>query len=70
MANLQRELFRRLKEDGMTQTQVADKIGVHETYISNFLSGKRGPNEKLLAYLGYEKRTRVTYVRKGNGHVQ
>ena len=68
MANLRRELLKRLKDEDLTQVQAAEEIGVHETYISNFLSGNRGPNAKLLAYLGYEKRIRTTYVRKGNGN--
>jgi predicted transcriptional regulator len=67
MANLRRELRKRLQEEGMTQVRIAEEMGVHETYISNFLAGNRGPNGKLLAYLGYEKRTRITYVRKVNG---
>lgn len=66
MVNPLRELRKRLEEPGMTQVRMAEEIGVHETYISNFLAGNRGPNGKLLAYLGLEKRTRVTYVRKGN----
>lgn len=62
MVNPERELRKQMKE-GLTQVELARRIGVHETYISNFLAGERGPNEKLLTYLGLEKVTRVTYRR-------
>jgi predicted transcriptional regulator len=61
MVNPKRELEKRLR--GRSQVEVAREIGVHETYISNFLAGNRGPNGKLLAYLGLQKQVRVIYHR-------
>jgi len=63
MVNPVRELRKRLQKERLSQVAAAQQIGVHETYISNFLAGNRAPNEKLLAYLGLEKHVRVTYER-------
>ena len=39
------------------QGAVAKKIGVGESYLSEFLHGKRPPNKKLQAYLGLVSET-------------
>ena len=48
------------------QRTVAAKIGVSDSYLSEFLGGKRPPNKRVQKYLGIERR--VTYQKlKTNG---
>jgi transcriptional regulator with XRE-family HTH domain len=38
-----------------SQAEMAEKIGVSPQYLSDVLNEKRGPGDKILAYLGLEK---------------
>lgn len=52
MNNLQTKLKHRLLDLGITQKQLADKLGVHKQVLANWLNGSRNPkreNVKKLA---------------------
>jgi len=52
MNNFKTKLKHKLLDLGITQKQLADKMGVHKQVIANWLSGKRNPkreNVKKLA---------------------
>jgi len=61
--------IRMLREslDGGNQAEMARKIGISPQYLHDVLNERRGPGDKILAWLGIERV--VTYrKRKGNGH--
>lgn len=51
----------RLADSDMTQTVLADQIGISPQFLSEILNGKRGPSKTVLDFLGLEKV--VTYRR-------
>lgn len=51
------EVKKRLLDIGMKQTELAEKVGVSESYISEVLSGKRDAidtRKKILSIIGEE----------------
>ena len=58
--------LQRLRQDqGLSQEELADRAGIHRTYVSGVERGVRNPTitvmEKLAAGLGVDLRTLVTF---------
>ena len=60
-----------IKGKGLTQTDVAVKLGVHQTLVSQWCHGKSNPSifdaEKLAALLGVSVEEIIRCVKKGEG---
>jgi transcriptional regulator with XRE-family HTH domain len=58
----QAELVALLREQAQPSQQAyAQRIGIHQSYLSDVLNGRRDPGKTILAALGYE---RVVLYRK------
>lgn len=68
MANIIRELEKKLKACNLKQCDLAEVTGISQPMVSMVLKGKRVPPTELLEWVGYERivTTRVIY-RKVNG---
>lgn len=42
------------RQGSRTQKDLAEEMGVSAQYLSDVLSGRRGPGQSILAYLGLE----------------
>jgi len=51
-ASLVLRLRRRVRQAGQTQQTVARDLGISAAYLSDVLSGRREPGQKLLTALG------------------
>jgi hypothetical protein len=49
-----RDQVRRMMDSGATQKIVADKMGISNGYLCDFLQGNRQAGPKILTALGYE----------------
>lgn len=56
---------RRMQKLKMTQSALADEIGISKSHLNHFLKGREAPAMRLLAYLGYGQKT-VYYKLKGD----
>ncbi len=48
LENLGRNLRKYRKECNLTQEQLAEKVGIHPTYVGKLESGKNNPSVKML----------------------
>lgn len=48
LANLGKQLKSIRKEKGLTQEDLADKVGIHPTYVGKLELGKCNPSTKML----------------------
>lgn len=48
---------RRMQKLKMTQSALADEIGISKSHLNHFLKGREAPAMRLLAYLGYGQKT-------------
>lgn len=48
LENLGRNLKKYRKECNLTQEQLAEKVGIHPTYVGKLESGKNNPSVKML----------------------
>lgn len=51
MNNLKTKLKHKLLDVGMTQKQLADKMGVHKQVVANWLNGSRNPKRENIKKL-------------------
>ncbi len=56
-------LMRGQMREHPSQQSYAANIGIHQSYLSDLLNGRRDPGKKVLAALGYERV--VLYRKKG-----
>ncbi|MEO6350179.1 MAG: helix-turn-helix transcriptional regulator [Candidatus Limnocylindrales bacterium] len=56
------ELRRLRVERGLTQHEVADRVGVHRTYLNQIEAGSRNVSLGILAKLAYVLETRLSSV--------
>lgn len=48
LENLGKNLKKYRLESGLTQEELAEKVGIHPTYVGKLESGKNNPSAKLL----------------------
>lgn len=51
-----------LKQNGMTQRELANQIGVTETSISRYISGARMPKANIVVYMADVLNTTTDYI--------
>lgn len=59
---LRQVIRQQMLSKGLTQAQWAQRAGISAPYLSDFLSGRRGPSDKILKAAGFD--TRPYYHRK------
>ena len=66
--NVELDLKTRFIEDGITQTEIAEKVGVSLPYVNRIIRGREQIVNKtfvkMLDELGYD--VELTYVKRGN----
>lgn len=48
LENLGKNLRKYRKENNLTQEQLAEKVGIHSTYVGKLEAGKNNPSVKML----------------------
>lgn len=43
-----------MSDEGLTQAQWAKRAGISAPYLSDFLTGRRGPSAKILKAAGFD----------------
>ena len=56
------ELFARRLGLGLTQEAVADRMGVHRSYVSALELGRRVPGSSILVRYAHAVRLRITFT--------
>lgn len=51
-----------LKQNGMTQRELANQIGVTEVSISRYISGQRMPKANIVVYMADALNTTTDYI--------
>lgn len=51
-----------LAKNGMTQRDLANKIGITETSISRYISGERMPKANIVVYMADALNTTTDYI--------
>jgi predicted transcriptional regulator len=62
---IRRQLAEKLKEKGLSQRCIAEKIGVSEAAVSQYFSNKRGKNSSFSSKMGQEIRQSAEAVFDG-----
>lgn len=60
--NIGARILTLLKQNGMTQRELANQIGVTETSISRYISGARMPKANIVVYMADALNTTTDYI--------
>lgn len=60
--NIGARILTLLKQNGMTQRELANQIGVTETSISRYITGARMPKANIVVYMADALNTTTDYI--------